>query len=75
MDSVVLLWHVHKVADDEEDEKLIGVYRTEADAHAAIGRLREKPGFKELPEGFQCHTYELNRDSWTDGYVTVDDGL
>jgi len=72
MDSVVILWHVRKMPDGQDDEKLIGVYRTEADARAAIERLRDKPGFKELPEGFQCHTYPLNRDGWTEGYVTIE---
>ena len=72
MDSVVLLWHVHQEPDGEDDELLIGVYRTEDDARAAIGRLRDKPGFRDHPEGFQCHTYCLNRDGWTEGYVIVE---
>ena len=37
MQSVVLLWHVHRV-DDEDSEKLIGVYRSDEDAKAAIER-------------------------------------
>ena len=72
MDSVVILWHVQEVPDGHDEEKLIGVYRNEDDARAAIGRLRDKPGFRELPEGFQYYTYQLNRDGWTEGYVTVD---
>ena len=72
MDSVVILWHVHEMPTGGDDEKLIGVYRTEADARAAIERLRDKPGFKELPDGFRCHTYELNRDGWTEGYATIE---
>jgi hypothetical protein len=47
VDSVVLLWHVHR-----DDDKLIGVYRSEDDARAAIERLRDKPGFKDAPDGF-----------------------
>jgi hypothetical protein len=38
--SVHLLWHVH----DDDDEKLIGVYATNADAVAAKERLKQKPG-------------------------------
>jgi len=38
--SVHLLWHVHN-----DDEKLIGVYATNADAVDAKERLRQKPGF------------------------------
>jgi hypothetical protein len=72
MDSVVLLWHVHQKPDGEDEELLIGVYRTEDDARAAIDRLRDKPGFRDHPEGFQCHTNHLNRDGWTEGYVIVE---
>jgi len=72
MDSVVLLWHVHEMPDGHDDDKLIGVYRNEDDARAAIDRLRDKPGFRELPEGFQYETYSLNRDGWTEGYVIVE---
>lgn len=66
MKSVHLLWHVH-----DDDEKLIGVYATKADAVAAKERLRQKPGFANTPEGFQIDEYELNLDHWTEGYVTV----
>ena len=72
MDSVVLLWHVHEIPDGHDDEKLIGVYRNENDARAAIGRLRDKPGFRELPEGFMYETHALNQDHWTEGYVITD---
>ena len=68
METVFLLWHVHKL-DGKDDEMLIGVYRTEADAKAAIERIRPKPGFLAFPDGFQICPYELNRDHWTDGFV------
>jgi hypothetical protein len=72
MDSVVLLWHVNEALDGHV-EKLIGVYRNEDDARAAIGRLRDKPGFRELPEGFIYETYAPNEDHWTEGYVITDE--
>jgi hypothetical protein len=40
MEDVYLLWHVHELEGREDDTKFIGVYRTEDDARAAIGRLR-----------------------------------
>jgi hypothetical protein len=70
VDSVFLLWHVHQV-NDKDEEKLIGVYRTEHDAKAAIQRLAKKPGFMLTPEGFQYDRYEVNRDHWTEGFVQV----
>lgn len=68
MDSVFLLWHIHD-KEDTEGHVLIGVYRTEADAKVAIGRLRAKPGFVDAPDGFIYEKYELNRDHWTEGFI------
>ena len=68
MDKVFLLWHVRKLAG-ADDEKLIGVYRAERDAKAAVERLRNKPGFANFPDGLQVCPYELNRDHWSDGFV------
>jgi len=69
------LWHVHTHETGEDDEKLIGVYRTESDAQAAIKRVGTQPGFAGLPEGFQICPYELNKDNWTEGYVTLKKGI
>ena len=76
MEVVFLLCHVHEIEPGNDDEKLIGVYRTEGDAKSAIERLRTQPGFVEVPDGFQICPYELNMDHWTEGYVTIrhDDG-
>jgi len=70
MNEVMLLWHV---GPDENNEKLIGAYRTESDANAAIERLRSRPGFRDMPDGFRLARYELNKGHWTEGFV-VDDG-
>jgi len=74
MNQVFLLWHVHEFEDREDDEKLIGVYRSEDDAKAAIERVRTQPGFADTPNGFQICPYELNLDHWTEGYVTITHG-
>src|ERR1700723_71476 len=67
-ESVYVLWHVH-VIDGSESEKLIGVFRSRADAKAAIKRLEIKPGFRETPKGFLIDKYRLNCDSWETGFV------
>jgi homoserine kinase type II len=69
-DSVFLVWHVHQT-DGGDDEKLIGVYSTMEDAEAAVRRSRVQPGFRDFPDGFELDEYELNRDHWTEGFVTV----
>ena len=71
MDTVFLLWHTHVLADENEDIKLIGVYRSSEDAEEAQARVGSKPGFAKHPEGFLIEPFELNQDHWTEGYVVV----
>jgi hypothetical protein len=71
MDSVYLLWHVQALKERDQ-ELLIGVYRTEEHAKAAIQRLKGRPGFVDSPQGFQICPYELNLDHWTEGFVYSD---
>jgi hypothetical protein len=68
-DIVHLLWFVQEREEHEDTELLIGAYSSEAEAKAAIQRLKDKPGFAKFPQGFQIHPCELNRDHWTDGFV------
>ena len=71
MDSVWLLWF-EQVREGEADiELLIGMYRTEESANAAIVRVRDQPGFREYPEGFTACQYSLEQDHWTEGFVRV----
>jgi hypothetical protein len=69
---VQLVWFVQERDAAPDIELLIGVYDTEADARAAIERLKNKPGFADFPEGFQIHWRELGKDSWDDGFVQAD---
>jgi hypothetical protein len=71
MEAVFLLWHVHEAEEGSEDSKLIGVYRTDKDARAAIKRLGKQPGFRSFPKGFNVEKYELNKDHWTEGFLTA----
>lgn len=71
MDIVYLLWYVREWDEGEDTELLIGVYRTEADANDAIGRLKAQPGFVKYPEGFLIVPYELGKDHWTEGFVRM----
>ena len=71
MSTVYVLHHIH-VADDggEEDVKLIGIYETAQDAESAVVRLRVLPGFRDHPDGFEITGYELNKDHWTEGFIS-----
>jgi hypothetical protein len=65
MQYVIVLSHVSHSGDG----KLIGVYSSESEANAAVGRVRSQPGFKNEPEGFILDRYELNKDQWAEGFV------
>ena len=68
MDSVFVLWHVSQ-AGVTDQEKLIGVYKTEEDAKAAISRLSRERGFADAPAGFSYDKYQINQDHWAEGFV------
>jgi hypothetical protein len=71
MTIVLVLQHVHESEDGSEKVKMIGVYASDADARAAIARLRDKEGFRLFPEGFHVDPYEIGKDHWTEGYITA----
>jgi hypothetical protein len=71
MDSVWLLWFEQKSEVGEDTELLIGVYRTEDSAKAAIVRVKDQPGFRDYPEGFTAYEHFLDKDSWEEGFARV----
>jgi homoserine kinase type II len=75
MKMVYPLYHSRPIDDDEEDEKLVGIYSSRAQAEAAIERLRDKPGFRDFPDGFHIYEDELDRDGWTEGFLTGEQAL
>jgi hypothetical protein len=68
---VYLLWHIRVLPDGEEDDKLIGVYATIADAEIVKERVISQPGFRDSPDGFCVSKWRLGQTSWTEGFVTV----
>ena len=68
MDAVFLLWHSHDMGGGEIDDKLIGVYTSEAAALAAKHRKLQFEGFRDTPDGFVIDRCELDRDLWSEGF-------
>ncbi|WP_439623938.1 DUF7336 domain-containing protein [Gemmata sp.] len=71
MTSVFVVQHVHSTDEDKEDVKLIGVYSSRELAEAAVSRLSLVAGFSDAPDGFHIDEYPLDRDQWTEGYVSL----
>ena len=69
LSAVFILWYVLEDDEFKENAKLIGVYRSPKDCNEAIERLKDKPGFRDFPEGFETNEYLLNKDHWTEGFV------
>ena len=73
--DVFMLWHVYELRDDSgihEEEKLIGVFSSEANAQEAIEQGKEKEGFRDLPlRCFEIHQTKVDQVGWKDGFVTV----
>ncbi|AJQ95590.1 DUF7336 domain-containing protein [Gynuella sunshinyii] len=82
MKSAYLLQHLHVISEDNECAKIIGLYASKEDALAAIKRLSVQTGFSDHPKlidplvdkeesGFYIDEYEIGKDHWSEGYVTV----
>ena len=82
MKTVFILQHSNLLPSGEQSVKFIGVYRTAEAAIAAAQRLAGQPGFSKHPqiiepdttdeeEGFYLDEYELDKDHWTEGCVTM----
>ena len=73
--DVFMLWHVYELRDDfgiHDEEKLIGVFSSEANAQEAIERLKDKEGFRDLPLScFEIDKTTVDQIGWEDGFATV----
>jgi hypothetical protein len=70
-DKVWLLWFEQEREEGEDTELLIGVYRTEEAANAAISKLKDQPGFRDYPQGFHSYERTLDKNSWEEGFARV----
>ncbi len=81
MTKIYVVQHSGKMTADFDDVKMIGVYATYDDALAAVQRLKTKGGFADFPEivtsengldeGFHIDRYEIGKDKWAEGFVTL----
>ena len=69
MKLVYDLWFEREYPDREDTELHIGIYKTEPEAVEAIARLRDQPGFRDFPDGFNIHSVRLGATGWQEGFV------
>jgi len=70
-DVVFGLFHEHTLDDESGDDKLIGIFASEATAEEARRKLLGEPGFKESPEDFTIYPFVIDELNWTEGFVTI----
>ena len=59
------------IDEEFDDIKIVGVYSSEQVLEAATARTRLLDGFREEPDCFMSDTYTLDKDHWTDGFVSI----
>jgi hypothetical protein len=57
--------------EEELNVKLIGVYSSYQNAVDARERVRDKPGFRDYPNGFCIDRYQVDKDWWPEGFETI----
>jgi hypothetical protein len=78
--KVYLLWHMRPLQGQDEldteqdhietEDKLCGVFSSEARAKEARQQLLGQPGFCDYPDDFLVDEYEVDATTWTEGFVT-----
>jgi hypothetical protein len=54
----------------ETEDKLCGVFSTEARAEEARRELVAQPGFRDYPDDFLVDGYDVDEPQWREGFVT-----
>lgn len=76
MNTVFILQHVHVSENgQEEDVKIIGIYSSRESAESAVERARGLPGFRLHQEGFEITEYDVDKDHWTEGFISWKDAV
>jgi hypothetical protein len=68
-----MLWHYYDDENDNEQDRAVGAFSTEENAERARAFVRDKPGFRDHPEGFYIQAATLNETLWEEGFM-LDDG-
>jgi hypothetical protein len=73
VERVFTLDHVYETPDGVDEVKRIGIYTSIAEAELAMERLKDQQGFVDRPNDFQINEVKLDRDGWTEGFISAAD--
>jgi len=65
------LCHMRVDDEDRDYDKLLGIYSTQEKAEEGLALLRDKPGFRDHPDGFEINEGPMNKTDMTEGFITV----
>jgi hypothetical protein len=71
MKSVFLLQHSYERTDGYEETKIIGIFSTKEKVKECIKKFEGLDGFKDYPDCFFVDEYEIDKENWTEGFVTM----
>ena len=70
LDKVYVLIHEYEWCGRDET-KYIGAFASEAEAEAAIEKLKEQPGFCHFPDDFEIYESTLGKLDWQEGFCIL----
>jgi hypothetical protein len=80
IERIYSLWHFQIGADEQEEyddpaqrPQEIGLFSSDDRARDAIARLKERPDFRDFPNGFRIDSAPPDIDHWEGGFVSWDE--
>lgn len=64
-------WHMRVDAEGRDFDKQLGIYSTQDNAESGLALLRDRPGFRDHPDGFEILDGTMDRTGMTEGFITV----
>jgi hypothetical protein len=69
MTTVYVLWHRCTDPDGRDHELMLEIYSTQKKAAQGLSLLRNKPGFRDYPNGFEIQDVTVDRTYMTKGFL------
>ena len=64
-------WHLLTDEEGRDHDKLLGIYSTRENAEQGLALLRDRPGFRDCPDGFEINEGTMDRTYMTEGFITA----